>query len=272
MLRLSKNQIVLLGLAGVLGTVLFIKGFKTSTSSVVNAAASSAKQFDFDKYLLESKQELGGAARQTLSEIDETKADEDTYKKLVVLWDSTNHPLIAAHYMEKLAVAQPSEQNWFAAGSKYYMIAATSNDTLIANESVAGAKRALEKVIAINPDNLDAKNALAACYIEADEDVMKGVGMLKEVVEKDSNNVQAIYTLGMLSIRSNQFDKALERFEKLIMLQPFNPEYYYYLGEIQAKTGNATQAVKTYEKCKTLLKDEEAKKEIDKLIHQLKNI
>lgn len=174
--------------------------------------------------------------------------------------------------MEKLAGLEPDEKNWFAAGSKYYMVAATSNDSLLASESATRAKFALEKVITINGNNLDAKNALAACYIEVDQDVMKGVGMLKEVVEKDSNNVQAIYTLGMLSIRSGQFDKARERFEKLIALQPFNPEYYYYLGEVYAKTGNVPMALKTYDKCRTLLKDEEARKEVDKIINQLKNI
>ena len=119
---------------------------------------------------------------------------------------------------------------------------------------------------------MDAQTAVAVIYVQIDQDVMKGVGLLKDVVAKDSNNIQAIFTLGMLSIQSGQFDKAQERFEKLITIQPFNPEYYFYLGEVYAKGGNTQKAIKTYETCKTLLKDEAAKKEIESLINKLKNI
>ena len=101
---------------------------------------------------------------------------------------------------------------------------------------------------------------------------MKGVSLLKEVVATDSNNVQAIFTLGMLSIQSSQFEKAQERFEKLIKLEPFNPEYYFYLGEVYAKSGNVAKAIKTYETCKTLVTDKEAKKEIDQIINKLNKL
>jgi len=75
----------------------------------------------------------------------------------------------------------------------------------------------------------------------------------------------------MLSVQSGQLDKAIIRFKKLISLQPFNPEYYYYLADVYSKAGQKEQAIKTYETCKSLLKDEQAKKDIDNIINQLKN-
>jgi ABC-type lipoprotein release transport system permease subunit len=72
--------------------------------------------------------------------------------------------------------------------------------------------------------------------------------------------------------QSSQFEKAQERFEKLIKLEPFNPEYYFYLGEVYAKSGNVAKAIKTYETCKTLVTDKEAKKEIDQIINKLNKL
>jgi DNA-binding SARP family transcriptional activator len=58
----------------------------------------------------------------------------------------------------------------------------------------------------------------------------------------------------------------------LIKLEPFNPEYYFYLGEVYAKSGNVAKAIKTYETCKTLVTDKEAKKEIDQIINKLNKL
>ena len=55
--------------------------------------------------------------------------------------------------------------------------------------------------------------------------IMEAVTKYKKVIELDSNNVEAIYSLGILSIQSNQLQKAKDRFKKLILLQPQNQEY-----------------------------------------------
>lgn len=269
---MSRNRIILFGLVVALCGFLFFKGYKSNKAVLQSASPGFAKEFDFDSYLATAKGELEAKYKDGLTTIGEDNNDTLVLQKKIVLWDSAGYPLVAAHYLFQLAKIKQDEKNWFAAGSKYYMLAASVSDSLIAMESAKQAKYALEKVIGMNNNNLDAKNALAACYIEVDQDVMKGVSLLKEVIEKDSNNVQAIYTLGMLSVQSNQLEKAQQRFEKLISLQPFNAEYYFYLGEIYARSGNTGAAIKTYEKCKTLLTDKEAKKEVDTIINKLKNI
>ena len=62
-----------------------------------------------------------------------------------------------------------------------------------------------------------------------------GIQKLLGVVRQDSNNVRAIYHLGLFSIQSGQFEKAEKRFEKLILLQPENQEYQKTLAEIREK-------------------------------------
>jgi tetratricopeptide (TPR) repeat protein len=268
----NRNQIVLFVIVIGIVAFLFVKGFKSPTGSVGQATAVSAHTFDIDQYILDEKNELPLPLKERVNALEKESKTIKGLQNLIVLWDSLNNQLVSAHYMEMYAEMEPTEKNWFATGSKYYTFASLSNDSVMIGEAASKAKVAFEKVMKLNPDNLDAQTAMAAIIVQIDQDVMKGVGLLKDVVAKDSNNVQAIFTLGMLSIQSNQFEKAKERFEKLITLQPFNPEYYFYLGEVYAKSGETEKAIKTYETCRTLLKDEAAKKEIESLINKLKNI
>lgn len=67
--------------------------------------------------------------------------------------------------------------------------------------------------------------------------IMRGVQTYLKVLELDSNNVEALYNLGMLSIQSNQLQKAKVRFEKLILLQPENQEYRKTYEDILEKLG-----------------------------------
>lgn len=269
---MKRNQLLLLAAVAVIIVFFFVKGYKTNQGTAAEGSATMAQAFDADSYLAEQVKAQPAAMQQRLAELEKAEKSITGLQNLIVLWDSLNNQFISAHYMGKYAALEPTEKNWFAAGSKYYTFASLSNDSLMINEAAKKAKGAFEKVLSINPNNLDAQTAVAVIYVQIDQDVMKGVGLLKDVVAKDSTNIQAIFTLGMLSIQSGQYDKAQERFEKLITIQPFNPEYYFYLGEVYAKGGNTQKAIKTYETCKTLLKDEAAKKEIESLINKLKNI
>ena len=64
-----------------------------------------------------------------------------------------------------------------------------------------------------------------------------GIMQLLAVSRKDTNNVKAIYHLGLFSIESGQLEKAEKRFEKLILLQPENQEYKNILDDIRTKLG-----------------------------------
>lgn len=268
----SRGQLTLFLIVAVVAGFLFYKGYKTSSGTPSNTGTSAPQAFNMDEYTEQRKQEQPQPIQERITELEKDTKSKTGLENLIVLWDSLNNQLVSAHYMTEYAELEPTEKNWFAAGSKFYTFAGLSNDSLMMSEAAGRAKKAFEKVLSINPNNLDAQTALAAIYIQVDQDVMKGVGLLKDVVEKDSNNIQAIFTLGMLSIQSGQFDKAEDRFEKLVSLQPFNPEYYFYLGEVYAKSGKTDKAIKTYETCKTLLKDEAAKQEVESLITKLKNI
>ncbi|MCU0423688.1 MAG: tetratricopeptide repeat protein [Bacteroidia bacterium] len=264
------RQTLIIGVVLIICATLFIMGFKSSSDSgSTKSDKRIATTFDEASYIAEAQTKLSGTLAAEVKLLEKDLSNKGALVKLANIWDSMQVSYVSAFYTQKIAEMVNDEVSWLATGNKYYTAANFSNDSSLTFDAIKKAKNAYSKVLGLNPNNLQAKNALAVCIIQGDNDVMKGVAMLKEIVAADSSNTQAIFTLGMLSIQSNQFDKAQERFEKLIKLEPFNPEYYFYLGEVYAKSGDTKKAIKTYETCKTLVSDKKAKEEIDIIIEKL---
>jgi cytochrome c-type biogenesis protein CcmH/NrfG len=101
-------------------------------------------------------------------------------------------------------------------------------------------------------------------------DAMSGVTILRDIVSKDSNNIEAQFTLGRFGIVSQQYDKAIKRLEKVVSLQPSNADAYLLLGEAYEKSGDIKMAVGSLEKARKLIKDPSFNKEIANYIDQLK--
>jgi Flp pilus assembly protein TadD len=100
----------------------------------------------------------------------------------------------------------------------------------------------LNDALKLEPENKDALNNLAMIDIYRKEDVMNGVQKLLKVVRIDNNNEMALYQLGILAVKSGQTDKAIERFEKLVSLQPQNKEYHKNLALLYSQKGNTSKA------------------------------
>jgi len=125
-------------------------------------------------------------------------------------------------------------------------------------------------VLELNPDNVDAKIALATCYTEGTGETMKGVTLLREVTQKDSNNISANIILGKLAIQSGQFDKAIKRLELVLNLRPENTEALYFLAEAYKGKGDKEKAILLFEKCKMMVNNPDFTKEIDNYIKTFK--
>jgi|688.fasta_scaffold47609_3 tetratricopeptide (TPR) repeat protein len=278
-MQFNKAQIIIIGILLSLVGILVYLNYKSSTPDVLpttTAGTISAPQsFDFDAYLSSLKDSVSATAWEYVQSqtTDANKTDARIYELAAIAstWDSLGFKLAGAHYFSRVASKINDENSWFSAGLKFYEFAATCEDTSMQIYASKEAIKAFEKVISLNENNVEAKNALAICYIQNDLDIMKGVQLLKDVTRRDSNNIEANYTLGMLSMRSGQVDKAATRFETLIRIQPMNPEFHYYLGEAYSQMGKKMDAIKSFETFKTLVPDENAKKNIEITINNLKN-
>jgi Flp pilus assembly protein TadD len=101
---------------------------------------------------------------------------------------------------------------------------------------------------------------------------MQGIALLREVLEEDPDNEQATFNLGILSIQSGQYDRAVERFEKLATLYPENLQAQFYLGLSYLETGKRAKARKQFEKVKELDADPAVQAAVDGYLEESLNL
>ena len=120
-------------------------------------------------------------------------------------------------------------------------------------------------------DPAQARTTEAVALVNGQEP-MRGIKMLLEIVEEEPNNVEALWNLGLFSVKSGQYDKALERFKKVVELDAEGyPDALFYLGRTYATLDSIPQAVASLEKYRSTSQDTAINNGIDRFLLQLKN-
>jgi lipopolysaccharide biosynthesis regulator YciM len=91
------------------------------------------------------------------------------------------------------------------------------------------------------------------------------------VIQENPEHENAQMNLGLLSMKSGQYDKAVERFEKVMQINPERAEAYLYLGESYLRTERREQGISMLERYKSVAKDKGAIEQVDRYIEQIKN-
>jgi tetratricopeptide (TPR) repeat protein len=134
------------------------------------------------------------------------------------------------------------------------------------------AKDLFERSLKINPNNDSSKVNLGAVYLYGGLAMpMQGIGMIKEVADRDSTNIHAQLTLGEASLTSGQLDKAIDRFERVVRIDPSHIEAMLRLAEIYEQQGDKAAATRWYQRSLPYSKKFEGlTQEIEKRIADLK--
>lgn len=292
MSSIGKKQLLLI-LAGVfIGTLIYLaprakNENQTDSLSIENAADTDHDHDDHEGHehdeVVEGKDYLEKLTDQELSKLKrldaeaEKVADIDTklskYDSLIQFSIKKNIPPLVAKYTEQKAMAVPTETNWMLAGDNYFKAFRLSSEK--PKNLISGALINYERVTALNPNNLEAQTAIGVAYVEGAAQLgvmpMKGIGILKEVLNKDPKNVNALTNLGYFAIQSGQYEKAVERFETVLEIDPNNAEAYIYLTDIYLSQNDVEEGIKTLEKYKTLVKDPLVKQQVDDYIKEIRN-
>jgi len=173
----------------------------------------------------------------------------------------------------KKAQSTDNEEAWMASATDFLKGA-----RFVPNEKKAilyqGAIKGFEKALFFDANNLSAKTNLGVSIVESSSllgtQPMKGITLLREVVQKDSNNIEANLQLGLFSVTSRQFDKAIERFQRILRIDSTHIDMYVYLGDTYLTMGEKNMAVKSYENYKVRVKDTLIVRNIDEYIKKLK--
>jgi tetratricopeptide (TPR) repeat protein len=191
-------------------------------------------------------------------------------KQLATSWDDVNQPAPAAFYYQAVARAEDKAQDWLNAGDRFNNAFKSSQDTTLQPVFISNAVEAFQNALKLSPESLEAKTGLGVAYVNGGAMPMQGIALLLEVVKKDPKNLDANLNLGMFSMKSGQYEKAIDRFKTVIAVKPgFEP--YYYLAQAYTQIGKKTEAIAAYQKCKELMPDQVFGQRIDQYIKELKN-
>jgi cytochrome c-type biogenesis protein CcmH/NrfG len=94
--------------------------------------------------------------------------------------------------------------------------------------------------------------------------------MLREVIATDPDNEKALFNLGILSVQTKQYDKALGHFENLVKVNPNHVEGNFYLAVSLAETGQNERAKTLFNKVKTMKDDPALAASVDEYLARLK--
>ena len=174
----------------------------------------------------------------------------------------------AAYYANEVAKIEPSESNLMKAGGLYYeafTYALESDKTVKMGEITRGI---YQKVLDKNPNNLLAKTNMAMTYT-ATQTPMQGIMMLRDVIAKEPDYEPALFSLGILSIRSNQFGKAVDRFKQILRNNPANLKAALNLGYCLAELDRKEEAQQILEKVLANSKDPQEKAAANDILSKL---
>jgi tetratricopeptide (TPR) repeat protein len=199
----------------------------------------------------------------------EKQNNADAFNQIVAILDTAQQPLASAIFAEKSAKLLNTEEAWQNAADHFFFAASF---TIPSEKQLAydGAIRSYEKVLELNPNNIDAQINLGACYVESSSEPMKGIGLLRGVLEKDSTNIKAHLNLGLFSVKSAQYDKAIERFNKVLEIDPSYIEAHLYIGDVYEQKGDITNAIKEYELYVSAVKNPTVAADVTRYIEKLK--
>ena len=271
-MSVKHTKIILIAGAVLLSVLLFIapktkaySNSETEKGSKPNSALSS-QNANLSVYLNLAVKNLspqnGSLAEQFLK--------KNEFDSLILFWDKQRRPDLAAHYAEEKSKSINTSENWMRAGDRYYYATQFTQDQSEVPLLFDCARRCYSTVLKTDKENTEAKIMLASCYVEGSSDPMKGISLLKEVEQTDSNNIKLQLSFAFFSVKSGQLDKAIKRFEKVLRTDSNYIEAYLHLADIYEQQGKTELTIQALENYGSRTTDPTSKTEISRYIEQLK--
>jgi len=266
--------IIGIGLLGIFGIYQLPKG---NVSNKTSAEAGGANRDAAGVKIAEKEaenQHVAPLSEALLKKIAGLKSQFDSKKdlgslnSLIAAYREGNRLDSAGLVAEKYAMINPNVANWGRAGQLFFEAQTYALSPEKGQAMGAKAREFFEKIIEQEPNNLLIKSNLAMTYVDTPTP-MKGITLLREVIEQDPTFVPALFDLGVLSIKSNQFGKAQERFAQILKLEPNNYKAALNLGFCLAQLEKKTEAVQQLQRVEKQSKDPEEVKAAKELLAEM---
>ncbi len=247
-LTMNRLQWLVVGAAGLLAAVLLLAFDNTSVvaRNANTSLLSSGPSLDVAPLMREAKAALTPAELVEIERLEALAQQEQGddqlpwLKELSGRWYRLNEPYLAGYYAEMVAERQNDAESWAIAGTTYFAGANSLNE-MIREQCLKKALEVTENAISLDPGESRHRVNLALVYTEIPPagDPMKGIQMLLSMNEKDPDDVLVINTLGRLAMRTGQWERAKDRLEHAIELDPSNGNTVCLLSDVYAQLGDA---------------------------------
>ncbi len=237
------------------------------------------KKIDTEKLLTHAKERLTPQQLEKVTSLENSVKRGDVknqqlavYRQLASFWGDTIKLFEPyAFYTAQTAKLENSEKSLTFAAHLLLNNLKTETDPPMQNWLASNAKDLFEQALKLNPVNDSSKIGLGACYIFGNiaENPMEGIAAIREVVQRNPDNVFGQMILGLGGVKSGQFDKAIEHFTIVADKQPDNLEAILNLAEAYDQKGDKANAIKWYTVVKEKISNPEAQKELDTRIKAL---
>lgn len=219
-----------------------LQATSTSIESLLPAAKSSLA-VDTSAMIMGLEQDLASSTSDT--------AKVAVMKRLAGLWYDAKRADISGYYAKEIANILNTEESWSITGTTFMIGGRKTKETKIRDFCFDNASEAFENAISINPSNFAHKVNLALCFTEnpPKDNPMKGILMLRDYNQQEPENVLVLTTLARLAIQTNQFEKAVERLNTAIQVEPDNQKANCLLVQAYDGLGNKEKAAQYAAKC-----------------------
>jgi Tfp pilus assembly protein PilF len=191
-------------------------------------------------------------------------------EKLATAFIRANKYDSAAFYAADYANKHTAISNILRAGQLYFEAQTFAINAKKGQTLGEQARKYFEKALTLDPNNLMVKTNMAMTYVDTPTP-MKGISLLREVIEQEPTFVPAIFNLGILAIKSNQFGKGQERFTQILKLEPNNYKAALNLGFCLAQLDKKEEAKKILKRVLNESKDAEEKKAANELLAEMQH-
>jgi len=217
---------------------------------------------------LTAEQKVGISLARRAFEEAAGKEKEAKLDSLIAKYIAFNRYDSAASYVERLArMPQENPKLLEKAGNLYFEAFTFALSEEKAKEMGLAARNIFESLLEKDPSRLDLKVKIGTTHVSSGAP-MVGVKMIREVLEEDPKNTFAMMQLGMLSMRSGQYDKAVGHFSRLLEVED-NEEALFYLGISHAELHHHDEAQAALTRVKAITKDPNVLQTVDKYLTEL---
>jgi tetratricopeptide (TPR) repeat protein len=273
----TKQIVVIVIVVVMIGALLAqpIKGLVDKQEQNTTAAAEGSSSMYTLKSVSElAKQGINAAIAEEISalegQVEKAEGEEKVslLQSLASKWEDLAKPIPQGFIYKEMAVVTPKLEYWVKSGDAFREGYTNQQDTALASALNKLAIESYQKAVDIDANNLAAKTGLGASLVTGSNNPMAGIALLREVVQADPKNLDANKTLGLFSMQSGQFDRAIDRFKTVIEIKA-DAESYFYLATAYEKIGQKSEAIAAYTKSKELAADPTLSQYIDRQIEEL---